>query len=247
MGRALLYIFVASNAFWTLLIVAKLVDGKDNLAVSANNFISYIITTQVAAKAYQLQVHSRRLAVLLDILCEEFWPPGEVEVRARHHDQRHRDILRSITTYRIILIICITIIFSTPLLAGERLLPLEMWFFNREYILHATPVYELIYTAQCLSTAVSYVLGLVPFDMLFIALVGCAEVQLDMLRCKLEALAQQDQDDFEELTKIVQHHNLVLKFLKDVDVYFTRPLLKQYVDAICCMGIYIYLEQQDFQ
>lgn len=168
------------------------------------------------AKAIQLKFYRTRLTQLTEAFYENFWRSDKIPEHAEKYDRQHRTILRSIKIYRNILCSCIVFIFLSPLLLPTRTLPLEMWFFGLEERMHETPWFEVLYFLQTFSSALPYVFCLIPFDMLFVAMVGSSNIQFDMLATKLKEMGDNfgtkgDEEMFEELKEAIQHHDKILE------------------------------------
>ncbi|GLV33027.1 Odorant receptor 49a [Carabus blaptoides fortunei] len=68
-----------------------------------------------------------------------------------------------------------------------------------------------------------------------------------MLKYLLLSVGDNEDEAFDIVKESVRHHNMLLKFVQDLERIVTIPILKQYLDAIACMGLYLYMLQVDFQ
>lgn len=103
---------------------------------------------------------------------------------------------------------CGIIIAVTPSLLPVRQLPFEMWFFEA---LHESPYYHVIYFLQCMTLLINFVFVLAS-DCMFMATVGVANVQFDILKHKFMVVCRTNDEEeaMRRMTEAVAYHNTIL-------------------------------------
>lgn len=123
-------------------------------------------------------------------------------------------ILYSTKTYAGIMCCCLGFSFGAPLLFPIRTLPLDMWFFGIEEELQGSPRFELVYFMQSFTSVLPCITGMIPLDMLFIAMVGCAVIQFDMLRHEFKIIGEEELNEkeaFDRQKELIKQHQVILK------------------------------------
>lgn len=103
--------------------------------------------------------------------------------------------------------------------------------------------YGYIFMAgQLLSIAGCVVLTIVPYDSLFIMMTGSAFIQMECLKCTVANIDCIDpKESYKTLMKCVEYHNLILSYLKKIEVIYSLSLMSQLSASIFTICIAIYL------